>query len=130
MGLLNKFPSFNFIYKNAAATFVRFPFTILSAVLGAVVGIMLVESDRQSQEYVLQKLGMVAALGLPLFTALAFYAGKKLWDKKTCNRTAEQQRGQQTEYGVEGHGDHAGNDRFHSRIVTSHGNRKSEHQGY
>ncbi len=81
MGLLNKFPSFNFIYKNAAATFVRFPFTILSAVLGAVVGIMLVESDKQSQEYLLQKLGMVAALGLPLFTALAFYADKKLWDK-------------------------------------------------
>ncbi|MCH9024805.1 MAG: DUF4153 domain-containing protein, partial [candidate division Zixibacteria bacterium] len=81
MGLLSKFPSFNFIYKNAAATFVRFPFTLLSAVLGAVVGIMLVESDRQSQEYVLQKLGMVAALGLPLFTALAFYADKKLWDK-------------------------------------------------
>ena len=81
MGFLNKFPSFNFIYKNALATLVRFPFTILSAVLGAVVGIMLVESDKQSQEYVLQKLGMVAALGLPLFTALAFYADKKLWDR-------------------------------------------------
>ena len=81
MGFLNKFPSFNFIYKNAVATFVRFPFTILSAVLGAVVGIMLVESDKQFQEYVLQKMGMIAALGLPLFTALAFYADKKLWDK-------------------------------------------------
>ena len=81
MGLLNKFPSFNFIYKNAAATFMRFPFTLLSAVLGAVVGIMLIESDRQFQEYVLQKLGMIATLGLPLFTALVFYADKKLWDK-------------------------------------------------
>jgi len=81
MGLLKKFPSLNFIYKNAAATFMRFPFTLLSAALGAVVGIMLVESDKQFQEYTLQKLGMIAALGLPLFTALAFYADKKLWDK-------------------------------------------------
>ncbi|MCH7690400.1 MAG: DUF4153 domain-containing protein [candidate division Zixibacteria bacterium] len=81
MGLLNKFPSFNFIYKNAAATFVRFPFTLLSAALGAVVGIMLIESDKQFQEYTLQKLWMIASLGLPLFTALVFYADKKLWDK-------------------------------------------------
>ena len=81
MGFLNKFPSINFIYKNAVTTFVRFPLTILSAVLGAVVGIMLIESEKQLQEYVLQKLGMVASLGLPLFTALVFYADKNLWDK-------------------------------------------------
>ena len=81
MGLLNKFPSFNFIYKNAAATFMRFPFTLLSAALCAVVGIMLIESDKQFQEYTLQKLWMIASLGLPLFTALVFYADKKLWNK-------------------------------------------------
>ncbi len=81
MGFLDKFPSFNFIYKNAVATFVRFPFTILSAVLAAVVGIMLIESDKQFQEYTLQKLWMIASLGLPLFTALAFYADKKMWNK-------------------------------------------------
>ena len=81
MGLFIEFQSFTLIYKNAAATFVRFPFTILRAGLGDVVGIMLVESDKQFQEYVLQKMGMIAALGLPLFTALAFYADKNLWDK-------------------------------------------------
>ena len=81
MGLLNKFSSFNFIYKKAVATFVRFPFTILSAVLAAVVGIMLIESDKLVQDHTLKKLWMMASLGLPLFTALAFYTEKKWWGK-------------------------------------------------
>lgn len=81
MGLLNKFPSFNFIYKNAAATFVRFPFTIFSAALGAIVAIIMIETDRDFHEKTLIKLWMMASLGLPLFTALAFYANKKSWEK-------------------------------------------------
>ena len=79
MGLLSKFSSFNFIYKNAAATFMRFPFTLLSAIFGAIVEILVIESDSQLEKAFFEKFVIVALLGLPLFTALAIYAEKKLW---------------------------------------------------
>lgn len=81
MNTLSRFPSYNRLLAGAIATFARFPFTLLSAILGTVVGVCLTETERFSTEHMHQKLLMVAALGLPLFTALTAYAEKVNWSK-------------------------------------------------
>lgn len=81
MGFLNKFPSYEYLIQNAIKAFERFPFTLLSAVLYTVVSVYLIEQDSFSKEIIAQKLILSAALGLPLFTALAVFAEKNAWTR-------------------------------------------------
>lgn len=81
MRLLDKFPSYEYLLRGAVSTFGRFPFALLSAILGTVVAISLAESETVAGELVLQKLLMAAALGLPLFISLAVYGERQRWTK-------------------------------------------------
>ncbi|MCH9032623.1 MAG: DUF4153 domain-containing protein, partial [candidate division Zixibacteria bacterium] len=82
MNFLSRFPSYEYLLKAAGLAFARFPFTILSSILGVVVGIYLVELEGSlDEEYFSQKLLMVSALGLPLFTALAVFSERQLWSR-------------------------------------------------
>ncbi len=82
MKLFGRFPSFDHLYKNAAATFVRFPFTLVSAVIGSISGIVLVEAQGGDEFNYIEKIMIVCSLGLPLFTALACFAEKVGWKKQ------------------------------------------------
>jgi hypothetical protein len=63
--------------RNAASSAVRFPFTLLCAVVGTVAAVLLAESPGFDIDNILQRLLMTAALGVPLFTALSLYGEKQ-----------------------------------------------------
>jgi hypothetical protein len=77
MKLFKKFPSYDYLLQGAAISFRRFPFTLLSAIFGTVILIALIQLEKGSQHFTLQKLVFSAALGLPLFTALGVWAEKR-----------------------------------------------------
>lgn len=79
MNFLQKFPSITDIFQNSWNTFKRFPYAVLSAFSATVCGIILTESDKVSNEFVLQKLLLVSLLGLPLFIALKMFADRYHW---------------------------------------------------
>jgi hypothetical protein len=83
MGLFSRFPSFEYIYKNALSTFLRFPPALLSAAMGTIAAVHLVESTGSIRDTVEMKLILVAALGLPLFIALTIFGEKESWSRKT-----------------------------------------------
>ena len=56
---------------------VRFPFTLLSALVGAGVLIALIEYEMEPVHHLLEKWAAISALGLPLFTALAAFAERR-----------------------------------------------------
>ncbi|MFN4122358.1 MAG: DUF4153 domain-containing protein [Flavobacteriales bacterium] len=70
------FPSLDAIVRQASQTFSRFPLSILSAVLGTVLGISLVESS-SNYEHSLSKMLLTTMLGLPLFLALTLFSEAK-----------------------------------------------------
>ena len=76
MKLFGRFPSFDHLYKNGTATFIRFPFTLISAIVGTVAGVVLVEAQGGDELNYIEKMMVVCSLGLPLFTALACFAEK------------------------------------------------------
>jgi len=80
MSLFKKLPSFNMLYQNAISTLIRFPFTILSAVITAGVLVTLAESVSEKNKKTLGKIALSSALGIPLFTALTIFAEKQEWD--------------------------------------------------
>jgi len=84
MKLFDKFPSFQQLQTAVVATFRRFPLTLLSAVVGTVAGVLLVEYHDDLGGQSLEKLLMVAALGLPLFTALTLLVEKRKWRMQTA----------------------------------------------
>lgn len=67
-----KFPSLSFIYRNAAASFRRFPFAILAALTAAICMVWLLEADSQGKDPhgFLYTTSSLAILGIPLFTAI------------------------------------------------------------
>lgn len=69
-----RFPSLAALAREALATFVRFPATLLSGMVAAVMTISLVDDSAPPEKTI--HLAMVAALGIPLFTALRLYAEK------------------------------------------------------
>jgi len=77
-----RFPSFDHLYKNGKATIARFPFTLISAIVGTISGVILVEAQGGDEFNYIEKIMVVCSLGLPLFTALACFAEKKGWSKQ------------------------------------------------
>ncbi len=71
-----KFPSVRLLLQNAGQTFVRFPFSLLSAALGTIVCVVLLQDNDFRHEHILVKLLMIAALGLPVFTVFSVFAEK------------------------------------------------------
>ncbi|WP_066505014.1 DUF4153 domain-containing protein [Rufibacter sp. DG15C] len=60
----------------AYQTFLRFPFTLLSAVMGTTVVWLMIERD-SNEETILPKLAIISALGLILFFVLELYSERK-----------------------------------------------------
>ena len=79
MNFLQNFPSITDVFQNSWNTFKRFPYAVLSAFSATVCGIILTESDKVSNEFVLQKLLLVSLLGLPLFIVLKMFADRYHW---------------------------------------------------
>lgn len=74
MGFLKKFPSYDYILKNAGQAFVRFPFTLCSAIVATAMMVYLIEEKMPNDFDWVGKLLMTAAIGVPLTVALAFFA--------------------------------------------------------
>jgi hypothetical protein len=75
-GLRLRFPSLAALGREALATFVRFPATLLSGMVAAELTISLVDDSAPPEKTI--HLAMVAALGIPLFTVLRLYAEKPM----------------------------------------------------
>jgi len=82
MKLFDRFPSYRYLFANGVLAFKRFPFSLLSAMLGVAAAIIMVDKDRPGEMFTHQKLLATAALGLPLFLALAVFAEKRGWTEK------------------------------------------------
>ena len=74
-----RLPSVKHVLQESWRTFARFPFAISSAALGSIVALLLVKSGRHEHEGFLHNLLATAALGLPLFIALAVVGEKEKW---------------------------------------------------
>jgi hypothetical protein len=79
MSLIKRFPSYDQIFRGAVASVARFPFTLLSALVGVVSAVILVEPSTSGDPWIFERLLACSALGLPLFTALTFLAEKRVW---------------------------------------------------
>ncbi|HSE82931.1 MAG TPA: hypothetical protein VLB01_00115 [Thermodesulfobacteriota bacterium] len=77
-----QFPSVSVIFAEAYRTFLRFPFVILSALLGAAVSIAIIEVDTnlEGNEYLL-KLLLCSLLGIPLFFSISLFTERKGYNK-------------------------------------------------
>jgi ribosome-binding factor A len=71
-----KLPSLNTLIKNAAATFYRFPLSILIALTGCIAATILIENDFKQNPFVL-KLLYTTMLGLPLTVGAVLYAERR-----------------------------------------------------
>ncbi len=77
MAWFTRFPSYEYLARNAARGVVRFPLTLISGLLASLFLVMLIERDVFPTDPHLQKWAAFSALGLPLFTALAAFAEKR-----------------------------------------------------
>ena len=82
MSLLSKFPSYDIVIKGTAATFKRYPFALLSALLATAAAIYLVEVDNIIHNYLFDRLLATGALGVSLLVALTNFAEKRRWSTK------------------------------------------------
>jgi hypothetical protein len=78
-----KLPSVNKLYKEASVTIKRFPFVLLSSVLGAVIIIYAIGVDQRGLKNVeyLYHAVMVCWLGISLLLSAALFAEKNKWSK-------------------------------------------------
>lgn len=85
MSLFTKFPSYDYIIKQVVTVIKRFPFTVLSALIGTIVAVNLIDIEFSKVAHILikQRILITAALGLPLFTGLQLLGEKKEWKKAT-----------------------------------------------
>ncbi len=81
MKLLDRFSSFQQLQTSSVTAFRRFPLTLLCAIFGTVVAIILVEDPGADTKQTLVRLLMTLGLGLPLFTALTLFAEKRQWQR-------------------------------------------------
>lgn len=81
MGIIGKFASYDFLYKTATQTARRFPFTLLSALVGTVIAVILIAYKHGDDQYGLQRVLLICGLGLPLFTALVAFAERRKWGR-------------------------------------------------
>lgn len=76
---LSRYPSLYKIVRGARAALLRFPWVLASASLASASGVVLIEADFDVPSSVWTRLGVVALLGLPLFTALTTFAERQEW---------------------------------------------------
>jgi hypothetical protein len=74
-----KLPSLKHLFHYAFRTLQRFPFALLSAGVGTIGALILIDRSGGSRDGVLHNLLVTAALGLPLFTILPILAEKWGW---------------------------------------------------
>ncbi len=79
MNLLHNFPSYDYILKSIRDTFLRFPFAVVSAIIGTSVAVYLIQYENISDGFVQQKILMLSAMGLPLFIAMTIFAERLKW---------------------------------------------------
>ncbi len=79
MKMFKRFPSYDQIVRGAVSTAARFPFTLISALVGVVAAATLAGLGQAAERHSLDQLLVTAALGLPLFTALVMLAEKRGW---------------------------------------------------
>jgi len=77
-----KFPSVQYLFKQASGAFSRFPFTIAAAILAAVTGIIIVEwEDSYTNIFPIANLLLCGYLGVPLFISARIWGESKGWEK-------------------------------------------------
>ncbi len=76
-----KLPSIKLLLLHASRTLERFPFALLSAGLGTMAALILIDSSGSSRDGAMHNLLVTAALGLPLFTTLSILAEKWRWPR-------------------------------------------------
>jgi hypothetical protein len=79
MSLLDRFPSFHQLQTNSVTALRRFPLTLLCAILGTGIAIMMVEVSSEATRELLARPFLAIALGVPLFTALTLFVEKRQW---------------------------------------------------
>ncbi len=79
MSKKSRFPSFQELLDGAGTGAARFPFALLSALLGTIAAINSVNAEYGAASDNSEKLMMIAGLGLPLFIALVVFAEKREW---------------------------------------------------
>ncbi len=63
-----KLPSIDYLYQNAKSSFLRFPLTILSALVAVIIAVYLTEYNKEIDNFFPFVNSMLtAALGIPLF---------------------------------------------------------------
>ncbi len=65
-----KLPSLSHLQEESAQTFLRFPFALMSAVVGSAAWILIIYNDSAEASSRLQDVGLVGLLGISLFTAI------------------------------------------------------------
>jgi len=80
MSIFSKFQSVEALLDGVKNTFKRFPYALICAIAGSIIGAILVDNYDSTNEEFLQKLILIFGLGIPLFTAMTVYAEKLKWD--------------------------------------------------
>ncbi len=75
-----RFPSVKLLVSAASASFVRFPFVLVAAVVGTATAMLAIEEIGQDTA---PRLITAALLGLPLFTALVLWGERRAWRAAT-----------------------------------------------
>lgn len=81
MGILNRFPSVDQLFKGAGLAFTRFPLTLICAALLAYLLVDIIGAERSSIEFTKHRLSLAASLGLLLFTAIYLWSEKRQFAK-------------------------------------------------
>ena len=79
MSISGRFPSYDVVIEHAFTAIRRFPFALLSAAVGTVMALVLISEPSDATQYLLQRILVTAALGLPLFIALATFGEMRGW---------------------------------------------------
>jgi len=72
-----KLPSFTYLLRSAARSFVRFPLTILSAIIATVIGIYLCENNNEPFELWYINVMLCAMLGISVFFCITIFSDKR-----------------------------------------------------
>ncbi len=73
-----RFPSLDYLYAQIRVSFLRFPLTILSASIGIVLAIYLIETDEQQfNRFPFINAMLCAALGIPLYFCVALFSERQ-----------------------------------------------------
>jgi hypothetical protein len=82
-----KLPSVHQIIKDSSRTFLRFPFALVSAAIGTMAALILVDYEGPPSATVLFNILLASILGIPLLTAFALVAEKGKWGKSKSSIT-------------------------------------------